>query len=108
MKRCAIPGCGRAILAKGLCHTHDMRRRMGWSMTEPIRPIRAALTNAQAAEIRARYAAQGPTIKELAAEYDCARSTIWKVLHGRLHPSGDTLQETIAERLTANMRGLGK
>lgn len=78
-RTCTIPGCARPLLADGLCTGHNMRRRSGRSLLEPLRRQRTRLSAQDRQQICALYR-QGWPIRWMAEDYGIARGAVQRLL----------------------------
>ena len=81
MEPCRFDGCGRNVVARGLCQTHYSQERAG----KPLRPIQQPkLTTTDVAMIRA-LSQLGHTHAGLARRYKIARQTVTEIVARRVY-----------------------
>ena len=81
MEPCRFDGCGRNVVARGLCQTHYSQERAG----KPLRPIQQPkLTTTDVAMIRA-LSELGHTHASLARRYGIARQTVTEIVARRVY-----------------------
>ncbi len=81
METCRFDGCGRKVVARGLCRTHADQEREG----KPLTPIRKPkLTATDVAMIRA-LSELGHTNAGLARRYNVARQTVTEIVARRVY-----------------------